>query len=156
MTESEFLAAGGLPSTLVDSFAATLAADVDSPGSVDRSLIAYALALPSLSELSDATGPPVDPLALVAARKMVKRTLASANKELLAKAYEATMPPEEFSIEGGEIGRRQIGSTPPLARCRAAVVLLLAAALLLARKLDGELRAASVHGLVRLLNALRV
>ena len=35
--------------------------------------------------LSDATGPPVDPLALVAARKMVKRTLASANKELLAE-----------------------------------------------------------------------
>ena len=108
MSVDDFVAAGGLPATLVNSFAATLGAD-GQPGS-DRSLTAYALALPSLSELSDATPPPVDPLALVAARKLVKRALAAANREELEKVYAATAPAEgaPFSIEGGEIGRRQL------------------------------------------------
>lgn len=107
MNEADFLSAGGLPETLIESFRASLKADES--GTTDRSLTAYALALPSLSELSDATPPPVDPLALVAARKMVKKTLAAANRAELEAVYAATAPPlgdESFSIEGSEIGRR--------------------------------------------------
>jgi len=97
-----------LPDTLLKAFQGTLAT-ATSEG-VDLNLVAYALALPSLSELSDSMLRPVDPLALVAARKHVKKALATAARAQLAAVYEATSPKEgaAFSVSGPEIGRRAL------------------------------------------------
>ena len=94
-----------VPSTLVTAFKATLEAT-----DLDQSLQAYALMLPSLSELSDMMAPPVDPLALVAARKHVKKALATATADLLRSKYDALAPSGDFSIEGVEISRRTLRS----------------------------------------------
>lgn len=92
-----------LPSAVIDAFRATLAAE-----GLDRSLQAYALALPSLSELADLAPPPVDPLALVAARKHVKQSIATALQAELADTYDALASSEAYSVEGPEIGRRAL------------------------------------------------
>ena len=99
-------AAPAVPATLVAAFKGSLALALG--GGADRSLLAYALALPSLSELADAAPLPVDPLALVAARRAVKAQLAAAAAGELAAVYDSTAPPPAFSIEGAEMGRRAL------------------------------------------------
>jgi len=77
---------------------------------LDLNLAAYALTLPSLSELLDSAEVPVDPLAIVAARKHVKQTLAAAAKTQLEKVYHLTAPEDgaPFSVDGAEVGRRAL------------------------------------------------
>ena len=71
----------------------------------------YALALPTLATLSDqlhAAGVPVDPLALHAARKHVKRSLADACAPELREAYDARGSHAPHSLTAEEIGRRRM------------------------------------------------
>ena len=85
------------PVALMEAFGKTLA----SAGTTDNSLLAYTLALPALSELSDAMPVPVDPLALVAARKHVKKALATTHHDALVALYDELTP-----APGGKSFRR--------------------------------------------------
>uniref|UniRef100_A0A7S2AUA2 Aminopeptidase N n=1 Tax=Octactis speculum TaxID=3111310 RepID=A0A7S2AUA2_9STRA len=87
---------------LVEAFGLTLSAT-----DLDLSLQAYALTLPSTSELLDACSPPVDPIAVLDARKNVKQALAKAHEAELITKYEALSAEEmaeSFSLKGS--GRR--------------------------------------------------
>jgi len=77
---------------------------------LDLNLAAAALSLPSLSEMSDAACEPVDPLALVGARKRVKQGLAQAAKKELEEVYVATAPEKDkpYTVDGREVGRRAL------------------------------------------------
>lgn len=87
---------------LSDAFGATLKAT-----DLDLSLQAYALTLPSTSELLDACTPPIDPIAILDARKHVKKALAMAHQDALEAKYKALSAEEmasPFSLKGA--GRR--------------------------------------------------
>jgi len=82
-----------------------------------RALLAAALALPSVGELSDAQAAaqrPVDPLVLAAARRHVKAQLAASARGLLERVYAHTAPrpvtdgADGFSTSGAEVGRRAL------------------------------------------------
>mmetsp|Transcript_106479 Transcript_106479/g.308664 ORF Transcript_106479/g.308664 Transcript_106479/m.308664 type:complete len:320 (-) Transcript_106479:198-1157(-) len=97
------------PVALMEAFGKTLA----SAGTTDNSLLAYTLALPALSELSDAMPVPVDPLALVAARKHVKKALATTHHDALVALYDELTPAPgaPFSIDGEAMGKRALRNT---------------------------------------------
>ena len=93
-----------LPAPFVAAFRATLA-----DATLDPSLRAYALELPSLAELADRMDV-IDPAALPAARRAARRALAAACEAELAALYDALAPPAgaAFSVDGAAIGRRRL------------------------------------------------
>jgi len=91
---------------LVDAVRDTLSAT-----GIDRSLQAYALALPTLGTLAEELEV-IDPEALLAAHKFTKRTLAEQLRPDFEKVYAANVLPEEpFRNDAEAVGMRRIKNT---------------------------------------------
>mmetsp|Transcript_88338 Transcript_88338/g.184603 ORF Transcript_88338/g.184603 Transcript_88338/m.184603 type:complete len:964 (-) Transcript_88338:158-3049(-) len=79
----------------------------------DRSLLAYALVLPSQTTLLETLPRPVDPLKLHEARCLVRKSLATELREDFLKKYKALSPAptEAVVIDGENAGKRRLRNT---------------------------------------------
>jgi aminopeptidase N len=104
-TINKMLAGEDLPESFINTFGQIL--DRAKDEKADRALMARALSLPGISEISQAQEV-VDPAAIDKVRSKIKKAIKSAHKTEMKKIYELCAGDESFSITPTAMGRRAL------------------------------------------------